>query len=320
MIFSRCLGLTVIIFFAVFCGLTPFGYTQEKKKAAAAPQQQIAPATTSQSKVAQNASEETLFYTLNETLEENRKIRVSLKEIQQAYEKKTIENEELKTELKKLEGLALERNRELLNQTRALEMKLKETETSAVSVAQEHKQFNEEKEKVLAEINDAQAENERLRQLLSTSILEEEKEALMRAAQQNGVAAQKAHEQLTHLSKENQAYRHSVSEAYYEMGNVLFQIRKYTEAAANYRKVIEQDPSHAWAYYNLAVLEDYYLNDAKSAYENYQLYLNYKPMEEEAQEVRRRILDLNLLQKMTPTSPLKSDFDSYHKETNNPKF
>ncbi|HRK62115.1 MAG TPA: tetratricopeptide repeat protein [Candidatus Omnitrophota bacterium] len=320
MSFLSYFGLAAMVFSAVLGASVPSGFAQEKKKAVPVPQQQIAPAPTNQSKVAQNASEETLFYTLNETLEENRKIRVSLKEMQQAYEKRTIENEELKAELKKLEGLALERNRELLNQTKALEMKLKETEASAVTAAQDHKQFNEEKEKILAEINQAQAENEKLRTLLANSILEEEKEALMRAAQQNGVAAQKAHDQLTRLNQENQAYKNNVSEAYYEMGNVLFQIRKYPEAAANYRKVIEHDPAHAWAYYNLAVLEDYYLNNAKSAYEHYQLYLNYKPVEEEAGEVRRRILDLNLIQKMTPTSPLKSDFDSYHKETNNPKF
>ena len=182
MIFLNHLRLTAMIFSAVLGASIPSGFAQEKKKAVPAPQQQIAPAATNQSKVAQNASEETLFYTLNETLEENRKIRVSLKEIQQAYEKKTIENEELKTELKKLEGLALERNRELLNQTKALEMKLKETEASAVTAAEDHKQFNEEKEKVLAEINNAQAENEKLRNLLSTSILEEEKEALKEAA------------------------------------------------------------------------------------------------------------------------------------------
>ncbi len=41
-------------------------------------------------------SEEALFNTLNETLEENRKIRVSMKEIQQALQKKTIESEDLK--------------------------------------------------------------------------------------------------------------------------------------------------------------------------------------------------------------------------------
>lgn len=267
-----------------------------------------------------NASEETLFYTLNETLEENRKIRISLKEIQQAYEKKTIENEDLKNELKKLEGLALERNRELLTQTRQLESRLKDTQKAAEMVKEEQEQFQEEKESILAKVDATEEENQKLKAVLADSILETEKQEILEAVEKNGEAAIIAQKRLSELNRENQEYKNNISAAYYEMGNVLFQIRQYEEAAENYRKVISMDPAHAWAHHNLAVIEDYYLNDSDSAYEHYQLYLNYKPIGEEAQEVRRRVLDLNLLQKMSTTSPLKSDFDRYHRETGNAKL
>ena len=72
-------------------------------------------------------NEETLFNTLNETLEENRKIRIGMKEMQSALQKKTIETEDLKSELRKLENLALERNRELGQKVKDLDTQMKTT-------------------------------------------------------------------------------------------------------------------------------------------------------------------------------------------------
>lgn len=265
-------------------------------------------------------SEEALFNTLNETLEENRKIRVSMKEIQQALQKKTIESEDLKSELRKLEALALERNRELGSKVKELDQEIQASKEAAAAFEAEKTEFRAEKKKILEEARQSQTENSRLRKMLANSVMEEEKETIVAMARENGAVAEKAQGRVTQLNNENQAFRSDLAAAYYEMGNLYFKVKSYPEAVAAYQKVIQYDPANSWAYHNLAVIQDYYLNDRNAAYENYQLYLNYKPMDEQASEVRRRVLDLNLLQKVSPKNPLEKDFDKLHHESRNAKL
>ncbi len=265
-------------------------------------------------------SEEALFNTLNETLEENRKIRATMKEVQQALQKKTIENEDLKTELRKLEALALERNRELGLKVADLDKQIQASKDAAAAFDAEKAEFRTEKKKILEETRQSQTENSRLRKMLANSVLEEEKETIVQMARENGAVAERAQSRVTQLNTENQTFRANLAAAYYEMGNLYFKIKSYPEAVAAYKKVLEYDPANSWAYHNLAVIEDYYLNDRNAAYEHYQLYLNYKPVEEEAAEVRRRVLDLNLLQKVNPGTPLEKDFDKLHHESRNAKL
>ncbi len=265
-------------------------------------------------------SEEALFNTLNETLEENRKIRVSMKEIQQALQKKTIESEDLKSELRKLEALALERNRELGSKVKELDQEIQASKEAAAAFEAEKTEFRADKKKILEETRQSQTENSRLRKMLANSVMEEEKETIVAMARENGAVAEKAQGRVTQLNNENQSFRADLAASYYEMGNLYFKVKSYPEAVAAYQKVIQYDPANSWAYHNLAVIQDYYLNDRNAAYENYQLYLNYKPMDEQASEVRRRVLDLNLLQKVSPKNPLEKDFDKLHNESRNPKL
>jgi len=277
-------------------------------------------ATQSMQPPVKGGSEEALFNTLNETLEENRKIRVSMKEIQQALQKKTIESEDLKSELRKLEALALERNRELGSKVKDLDKEIQASKEAAAAFDAEKTEFRAEKKKILEETRQSQTENSRLRKMLANSVMEEEKETIVAMARENGAVAEKAQGRVTQLNNENQAFRSDLAAAYYEMGNLYFKVKSYPEAVVAYQKVIQYDPANSWAYHNLAVIQDYYLNDRNAAYENYQLYLNYKPMDEQASEVRRRVLDLNLLQKVSPKNPLEKDFDKLHNESRNPKL
>lgn len=269
---------------------------------------------------AKGGGEETLFNTLNETLEENRKIHLAMKEMQQALQKKTIESEDLKSELRKLEALALERNRDLGQKVKDLDIQIKASSETEAKFMLEKDEFSKEKKRIKEESRAAQNENSKLRKMLSNSILEEEEESVLQVARHNDEVARMAQERMIQINTENQAVKNEVANAYFHMGNTLFQVRRYVEADEAYRKVIAYDPSNAWAYHNLAVIEDYYLNDPKSAYEHYQLYLNYKPAGEEAQAVRRRILDLNMLDKVSPITPLKKDFDAFHNESRNAKL
>ena len=100
---------------------------------------------------AKNDNEETLFNTLNETLEENRKVRVAMKDMQQALQQKTIESEDLKSELRKLEGLALERNRELGTKIKELDNQIQETAGTATKFEIEKNEFIKEKIRIKKE-------------------------------------------------------------------------------------------------------------------------------------------------------------------------
>lgn len=296
------------------CGLLVLGV------GSAAQAQQPQSAAESLQPPVKGGSEEALFNTLNETLEENRKIRVSMKEIQQALQKKTIESEDLKSELRKLEALALERNRELGAKVKELDKEIQASKEAAAAFDAEKTEFRAEKKKILEETRQSQTENSRLRKMLANSVMEEEKETIVAMARENGAVAEKAQGRVTQLNNENQAFRSDLAAAYYEMGNLYFKVKSYPEAVVAYQKVIQYDPANSCAYHNLAVIQDYYLNDRNAAYENYQLYLNYKPMDEQASEVRRRVLDLNLLQKVAPKNPLEKDFDKLHNESRNPKL
>jgi tetratricopeptide (TPR) repeat protein len=265
-------------------------------------------------------NEETLFNTLNEALEENRKVRIAMKELQQALQQKTIESEDLKSELRKLESLALERNRELGQKVKDLDAQIKTTNETAAKFELEKDEFTRDKKRIKDEMRASQMENSKLRKMLANSVLQDEEDAILQTARENSEVAKKAQERVIQLNTENQTFKNDIATVYYQMGNVLFQVKRYPEAAEAYKKVIAYDPSNSWSYHNLAVIEDYYLNDPTAAYEHYQLYLNYKPADEDAQEVRRRILDLNMLDKIAPMTPLKKDFDKFHQESTRAKL
>ncbi len=269
---------------------------------------------------AKGDNEETLFNTLNETLEENRKIRVAMKELQQALQKKTIEAEDLKSELRKLEALALERNHELGQKVKDLDDQIKASADKSAKFEIEKDEFMKEKKAIKEESHAKELENIKLRKMLGNSVLRDEQEELLKTARENSEMAKQSQEQIIKLNTENQTFKNELATAYYQSGDILFQVKRYGEAVEAYQKVISYDPANSWAYHNLAVIEDYYLNQPQLAYQHYQLYLNYKPADEAAQDVRRRILDLNLLDKVAPTTPLKRDFDKMHRESTNAKF
>ena len=312
---NRCVFLLSVMCFQFTLLMSVYAAIENQKQPAT---QQPASSKKEVAKIDNN--EETLFNTLNETLEENRKIRIGMKEMQSALQKKTIETEDLKSELRKLENLALERNRELGQKVKDLDTQMKTTTENSAKFELEKDEFIADKKRIKEETRAIQLENSKLRKMLSNAVLQDEEDAILATARENSEVARKAQERVIQLNTQNQTFKNELSSAYYQMGNILFQVKRYPEAAEAYQKVIANDQANAWAYHNLAVIEDYYLNNATAAYEHYQMYLNYKPAGEEAQEVRRRVLDLNMLEKVSPVTPLKKDFDKFHQESRSPKL
>lgn len=255
-----------------------------------------------------------LLTTLNEALEENRKIRESFKNLQQSLEEKTIENKRLNGQIQDLEALSIQGSKQLTDKVVQLQSKLKETSDAVKASEGDKKAFEGEKQKILDEIESLRDENKKVSHLLKTSVLKEEKERLLKLIGKNEEANAKAVKTLAQKNSENERLKEELDSTYYNLGNTLFKMRDYEGAVAQYTKSIEWNPNNAWAHHNLAVIYDYYLGKEDLAILHYQRYLDYASPREEVHEIRRRILDLSMIKKVTPSTPLQIDFDKLHKQ------
>ena len=260
------------------------------------------------------AGVQTLLSTLNETLEENRKIRESLKTLQQALEEKTIENSRLTGQIQKLEAVSIQGSQQLNEKVGQLRSELDKSAEAIQKSEAEKQAFDKGKQQILDEMGQLQKENQKIEELLKTALLKEEKEELLKLIQHNEKSALEAVKRVAEVNAVNETLRQELDEAYFKLGNSLFEMRNFEGAAEEYKKAIQWNPAHAWAHHNLGVVYDYYLNRTDWALIEYQKYLDYEPAPEKAHEIRRRILDLHMLQKVTPATPLKNDFEEFHKE------
>lgn len=256
---------------------------------------------------------EKLLYTLNETLQENRRIRQSMRDLQSAFEKVTLEKSDIAEQIKKVEQLAIQRNSEIGRKNDDLNAQLESTKkemeklqaAGSASVGQK-----QEMEKKLGEIS---AENARMQELLKNAILTPERDRIVEQMRLNDEAVQKTVLQISSMDGENIALKQRLIQSYFDLGNLFYDLGRYEDAVSQYLHVLEWDPYHAWAHHNLAVIYDFHLSQMPLAREHYQKYLKLKLPGEEAEEARMRLWDLTQLTKVTPDQPLKQDFDKYQK-------
>ncbi len=319
------------VFFSFFCSLLILSQSAalyaETKPAAESektkPKSQLAAASSPGLKgapppppSAQNAEAgvQTLLSTLNETLEENRKIRESLKTLQQSLEEKTVENSRLTGQIQKLETVSIQGSKQLTEKVEQLQSELNKSAETIQKSEAEKQAFDKGKQQILDEMEQLQKENKKIGELLKSSLLKEEKEELLKLIQHNEKAALGAVNRVAEVNAVNEKIRQELDEAYFKLGNSLFEMRNFEGAAAEYKRALQWNPANAWAHHNLGIVYDYYLNQTDLALIQYQKYIDYEAAPEKAGEIRRRILDINLLKKVTPDTPLKNDFDDFHKD------
>ncbi len=261
-----------------------------------------------------NAGVQTLLSTLNETLEENRKIRESLKTLQQSLEEKTVENSRLTSQIQRLETVSIQGSRQLTEKVGQLQGELDKSADAIQKSEAEKKAFDKGKQQILDEMAQLQKENKKITELLKVSLLKEEKESLLKLIQHNEKANLNAMKHLARVDTVNEKLRQELDQAHFRLGNSLFETRDFEGAVMEYQKALQWNPGNAMAHHNLGIAYDYYLNKTDLALIHYQKYLNYEAIPEKAREVRRRILDINLLKKVTPDTPIKNDFDDFHKD------
>lgn len=105
-----------------------------------------------------------------------------------------------------------------------------------------------------------------------------------------------------------------MGDLYYNLGNMLYESKKYEVAAENFAKAIEFNPHDAWAYHNLAILMDYHLYHTEIAIDAYENYIKYASADEKTAKIRQRLIDLKLQRHMVPSKPIKKDYDQYQRD------
>lgn len=99
------------------------------------------------------------------------------------------------------------------------------------------------------------------------------------------------------VKNEKQQLVRDEARVHYNMGNTLFNEGDYVNAAVEYKRTIELTPEDSSAHYNLAFVSGEYLNHPRAAMEHYKKYLFYNPHAEDAEQVRQKIIEAEILVK-----------------------
>ncbi len=268
-------------------------------------QQQTPPAPQSVNK---EQDVEVLLKTMNEVLEENRKIREQLTGNEDSLQKMAKENDLLRSQVRRLKRVEADAGSKEKERAEALEKNVKEMEVRLASLETENQKLNEIKTYNEQQIPELEKETERLKKLLDTAILEEERVDYLNLIENAQEMADRSFEELKTTKKKAELLNRNFGDAYYKLGNMLFDMKDFENAIASYRKALEANPMDPWVHHNLGIIYDYYIHDDKQAIYHYRQYLQQKPMDEEANKIRERVLDLQLKKNMVPEDPLQKDF------------
>lgn len=99
-------------------------------------------------------------------------------------------------------------------------------------------------------------------------------------------------------SKDTAAVIQETAKLHYNMGNFYFRNGEYARAAQEYLKAVHYRPDEADANFNLALVADEFLEDRPTALKHFKRYLELRPGAADYQKVERRILDLELQEKV----------------------
>ncbi len=257
---------------------------------------------------------EKLLYTLNETLSENRKIRESMRDLQSAFEKMAIEKSDLVDQVKKVEKLAIQRNKDTGRQVDQLTAQLEQSKKDLAKFQAENAASVKQKMELEKKLEALSAENAKTNATLKIAILPEERDQVVARMNQNDEAVKDAVSQISSLDGENVALKEQLIQSYFDLGNMYYDLGRYPEAVQQYLHVLEWNPNHAWSHHNLAIIYDYHMHKLHAAMAEYTAYMNVRLASEEAREVRMRLWDLQQIAKLEPDPPLQKDFKEYRAE------
>lgn len=287
---------TVCVFLALLAGFG-FSSTSLAQTAPAAPQS-----------VNQEQDVEVLLKTMNEVLEENRKIRAQMASNEDSLQKMARENDLLRSQVRRMKKEYEDAGGKDKDRAEALEKNVKEMEGKLASLVEENQKLADTKTFHEQRIPELENETDRLKKMLDSAILEEERVDYLNLIENAQEMADRSFEELKTTKKKMEVLNRDFGDAYYKLGNMLFDMKDFENAVISYRKALEAYPADPWVHHNLGIIYDYYIHDDKQALYHYRQYLQHQPLEQEALKIRERVLDIELKKNMMPEQPLKKDF------------
>jgi len=261
---------------------------------------------------------DTILTTLNEALEENKKFRTEVESAQDQIGKATIENNVLRSQLRTLQAQADTFKSQLDEKQKQSQEEMAELVSQIEKLKDAEKKSQEFSLAAAESALSTESENSRLKRLLETAILQSERDDYVRLIAESQSKAQNAAQKMMAAKRQNERMKAELGSAYYNLGNMLSDSGNHRGAITQYKKALRLNPNDAWSHYNLAIIYDYYLNNRVKSLAHYKKYLNLEPVKTELDKVRERVLEIELLDSVTPKAPLKADFNNYTKDLNKP--
>ncbi len=299
---AQFLGLIVLVIFLSSNADTVFAAKEKKKE----------PVDTG-SVVPEGQNVEKIIYTLNETLKENRRVRQNMRDLQDSFEKLTAERDDLALRVQRGQGGVAAKEREISSRAEELEGELDASRNEIEKLESGSLELAIKQQEIEAKNQELKETNEKLKGLLNQSVLEPERSRIIDLSKRNEEAVKNSVGMVAGVNSENLSLKDQLVGTCFDLGNVYYDLGRYEDAIAQYKKALHLNPKLAWAYHNLAIIYDYHLGKQKEARTCYQQYLNLKPPSEEAKKIRMRLWDLNQLSRIEPDEPLKKDFEKMQK-------
>lgn len=259
---------------------------------------------------------DTILTTLNQTLAENKNLQSEIETLKTQLGSATVENNVLRSQLRTIQSQIDGEKNKNAAQIESVLKEMSELKKANAALMENQKRLERYRKRSAGKIKKTGAENERLKQLLNSSILESERDDYLHLIRRTDASAKNAASEMQKAKAETEKLRMEAAALHYNLGNLLFKGNEHKKAVAQFKQAIELNPNDAWAHYNLATIYDYYMNDEKESLVHYRKYLKLEPIQEEADKIRERVLEIELKKEVTPPYPLKKDFEDYHKRLN----
>lgn len=251
----------------------------------------------------------TVLNTLNEALGENQTLKGELETARGEMKKVVLEGNALRSQVKAFEKDKAraekqweERVTKLTDELRSRQKEIQEMKDKIQDAELRSKVLEEEK-KTLSE------ERKKLNELMEKGMVEGEREEYDKLLSEAQSASDSSLEKIRAIDTERERLREESANLNFQLGTVAFDNRDFESAVLYFQKTLELRPSDANANHNLGIIFDYYVPDPDRAIYHYRRYLNLIPLEENANEIRERILALRIGKSVVPPAePLKRDF------------
>ncbi len=262
------------------------------------------------------ANIDTILSTLNESLEENKKLRTETESGQDLLNRTNLENNVLRSQLRTLQSQADSYKNELSDKQKQVQDDVVKLNQQIVNLKEDSQKSEEFKALTQETLVSTDAENKKLKKLLESAILQSERDSYVKILNESSKKSDEAARQLMVARHQSERMKYELASAYYNLGTMLSDAGNHKSAVLQYKKALHLNPNDAWSHYNLGVIYDYYLNNHDKSLYHYKKYLKLEPLKEELNKIRERILEIELKEPVTPNTPLKADFQDYQKKLN----